>query len=161
MCSSDLNYNLNVRIARFHNIYGIEGTYDGGREKSPAAMCRKVALANDGDQIEVWGSGTQTRSFLYIDECIEGICRLMNSDYKLPLNIGSDEMVSINQLAQMVIDISGKNLVIKNVYSTALGVKGRNSDNTLIKEKLNWAPCYGLQKGLELTYPWVKLQICK
>ncbi len=166
------NYNLNVRIARFHNIYGVEGTYKGGREKAPAAMCRKVAEIKskrhpsiqlmhsiiDG-KIEVWGDGLQTRSFLYIDECIEGIRRLMNSDCKEPVNIGSDEMVSINELAQMAIDISGKNLKIKNVESNALGVRGRNSDNDFIYSKLNWKPNYPLRKGMEKTFEWVSKQV--
>lgn len=163
------NKGLDIRIARFHNIYGVEGTYQGGREKSPAAMCRKVAEQSKLDGfdlgyppkrvIDVWGSGTQTRSFLYIDECVEGVRRLMESDYKLPMNIGSDEMVSINQLAQMVIDISGKNITIKNVYSTALGVKGRNSDNELIKQVLGWSPNYPLKKGLEKTYEWINQKV--
>lgn len=153
------NKKLNIRIARFHNIYGIEGTYKGGREKSPAAMCRKIAMSKDGDEIEVWGSGKQTRSFLYIDECIEGVRRLMNSEYKLSLNIGSDEMISINELAQMTIDISGKDLKVRNVYSNALGVKGRNSDNTLIEKVLGWKPNYPLRKGMELTYQWINKQI--
>jgi GDP-D-mannose 3',5'-epimerase len=150
------NNGIDIRIARFHNIYGPEGTYKGGREKAPAAMIRKAIESEK--EIEVWGSGTQTRSFLYIDECIEGIIRLMNSDYKKPINIGSDEMVSINQLAQMAIDISGKDLKIKNVYSTALGVKGRNSDNTLIEQKLNWKPNYSLRKGMEKTFEWIAKQ---
>jgi len=153
------NYGLDVRIARFHNIYGIEGTYKGGKEKAPAAMCRKVAESKG--EIEVWGSGTQTRSFLYIDECIEGVRRLMNSDCKEPVNIGSDEMVSINELAQMAIDISGKNVKIKNVYSTALGVKGRNSDNTLIEQRLGWKPNYSLRKGMEKTFEWINQQVNK
>jgi len=153
------NHGLNVRIARFHNIYGVEGTYDGGREKAPAAMCRKVALAKDGGEIEVWGDGKQTRSFLYIDECVEGVLRLMKSDFKEPINIGSDEMVSINDLAQMAIDISGKDLTIKNIPSNALGVRGRNSDNNLIAEKLSWHPVYPLEKGLQKTYKWINQQL--
>jgi len=173
------NYGLNVRIARFHNIYGVEGTYKGGREKAPAAMCRKVAEINDDfdytitetektalfeftfPTIEVWGDGQQTRSFLYIDECIEGVRRLMNSECKEPVNIGSDEMVSINDLAQMAIDISGKNLKIKNVESNALGVRGRNSDNDFIFAQLNWKPNYPLRKGMEKTFDWVNKQVNK
>lgn len=163
------NYGLNVRIARFHNIYGPEGTWKGGKEKAPAAMCRKVAeiLSEDNpirehivckDYIEVWGDGLQTRSFLYIDECIEGVRRLMNSECTEPVNIGSDEMVSINELAQMAIAISGKNIAIKNIESKALGVRGRNSDNSFIFEQLNWKPNYSLQRGMELTYQWISEQ---
>lgn len=167
------NYGLNVRIARFHNIYGPEGTYKGGKEKAPAAMCRKVAEKsgftsywpekNDftKQEIEVWGDGQQTRSFLYIDECIEGVRRLMNSDCTEPVNIGSDEMVSINTLAQMAIDISGKNLKIKNIESNALGVRGRNSDNDFIFSKLGWKPDYSLRKGMEKTYRWISERVSK
>lgn len=151
------NYELNVRIARFHNIFGIEGTYKGGREKAPAAICRKVIEAKD--EIEVWGDGLQTRSFLYIDECIDGIRRLMESDCKEPTNIGSDEMVSINDLAKMAIEISGKKIEIKNIESKALGVRGRNSDNTFIGEQLGWKPNYQLHKGLEKTYEWISKQV--
>lgn len=155
------NYGLDIRIARFHNIYGPEGTYAGGREKAPAAMCRKVAEAEDDGEIEVLGDGLQTRSFLYIDECIQGVRRLMDSNYTQPLNIGSDEMVTINQLAQMVIDISGKKITIRNVPSTALGVRGRNSDNTLIKEVLGWAPSGKLIDGLANTYKWIHSSISR
>jgi nucleoside-diphosphate-sugar epimerase len=171
------NYGLDVRIARFHNIYGIEGTYKGGREKAPAAMCRKVAevkteeniyeysdgtkeaISQKNGEIEVWGDGLQTRSFLYIDECIEGIRRLMISDCKEPVNIGSDEMVSINELAQMAIDISGKKIQIKNIESKALGVRGRNSDNDFIYSQLGWKPNYPLQKGMEKTFEWISKQV--
>ena len=149
------NYGINVRIARFHNIFGPEGTYEGGREKAPAALCRKVALAPDGGEIEIWGDGEQTRSFLYIDECIEGVLRLMNSDFLGPVNIGSDEMISINNLAKMIMEIAGKNLKIKHVPGP-LGVRGRNSDNTLIKEKLGWAPSKPLREGIEKTYHWIE-----
>ena len=155
------NYKLNVRIARFHNIFGIEGTFQGGKEKAPAAILRKVSIANDGDEINIWGDGLQTRSFLYIDACIDGIRRLMDSDFSEPVNIGSEEMVSINQLAQMAIDISGKKLTIRNVSSNALGVRGRNSDNKLIQEKLGWSPNFPLRKGMELTYVWVNEQVQK
>lgn len=147
------NYGLNVRIARFHNIFGEYSTYKGGKEKAPAAMCRKVAEANT--EIEVWGTGEQTRSFLYIDECLEGVERLMASDYKKPLNIGSSEAISINGLAEMVIDISGKDISINNVQSNAIGVNGRNSDNTLIKEVLGWKPTQPLRVGMEKLYKWV------
>lgn len=150
---------IDVKIARFHNIFGVLGTWDGGREKAPAAMCRKVAMCNDGGEIEVWGPGLQTRSFLYVSECVDGILRLMGSDCDDVLNIGSEEMVSINQLAQMAIDISGKNITIKNIETNALGVMGRNSDNKLIKEKLNWEPNYSLKMGMEHTYKWISNQI--
>ena len=149
------NYGINVRIARFHNIFGPEGTYEGGREKAPAALCRKVALAPDGGEIEIWGDGEQTRSFLYIDECLEGVLRLMNSDFLGPVNIGSDEMISINNLAKMIMEIAGKNLQIKHIPGP-LGVRGRNSDNTLIKEKLGWAPSKPLREGIEKTYHWIE-----
>jgi len=148
------NYGLNVRIARYHNIFGPEGTYKGGKEKAPAAMCRKAAEAVNGTEIEVWGDGTQTRSFLYIDECIEATLRLMDSDFTGPVNIGSEEMIAINDFAQMAIDISGKNLVIKNVDGPR-GVQGRCSDNNLIAEKLGWAPSKPLKVGMEKTYRWI------
>jgi len=152
------NHGMNVRIARFHNIFGPEGTWTGGREKAPAALCRKVAEAPDGESIEVWGSGSQTRSFLYIDECVRGIRRLMNSEVTDVLNIGSEEMISINGMAKMIIDLSGKNLTVKNIDGP-VGVQGRNSDNHLIKEKLDWSPQYGLQEGLENTYDWILTQV--
>jgi len=154
------NYGINVRIARFHNIFGPEGTYEGGREKAPAALCRKVALAPNGGEIEIWGDGEQTRSFLYIDECIEGVLRLMNSDFLGPVNIGSDEMISINNLAKMIMEIAGKNLKIKHIPGP-LGVRGRNSDNTLIKEKLGWAPSKPLREGMEKTYHWIESELKK
>jgi GDP-D-mannose 3', 5'-epimerase len=152
------NYNLNIRIARFHNIFGIEGTWEGGREKAPAALCRKVANAKEGSEIEIWGDGEQTRSFLYIEECLEGIRRLMNSGFSGPLNIGSEEMVTINELAGMIIKISGKNLSIRHIDGP-LGVRGRNSDNKLIAEKLGWEPTTPLYEGLKKTYDWVCSQI--
>ena len=151
------NYDFDVRIARFHNIFGPEGTFDGGREKAPAALCRKVIESNG--EIEVYGDGKQTRSFLYIDECVEGIRRLMESDCKEPLNIGSDEVISINDFAQMIIDISEKEVVIKNIDVPQLGVRGRNSDNTLIKEELGWSPVQPLKVGVEKTYKWIKNQL--
>lgn len=148
------NYGLNIRIARFHNIYGPEGTYKGGKEKAPAAMCRKVIEA-DGT-IEVFGDGLQTRSFLYIDDCIDAVRLLMESDHTEPINIGSEEMISINDLAKMVIGISGKNIKIKNIPGP-VGVRGRNSDNTKLREVLNgWEPKYSLLKGMGLLYQWVK-----
>ena len=152
------NYNLDVRVARFHNIFGIEGTWDGGREKAPAAMCRKVAMAKDGESIEVWGDGKQTRSFLYIDECIEAMLRLMESDFCGPVNIGSEEMIAINDFAQMAIDISGKDVTIKNIEGPE-GVRGRNSDNALLGEKLGWVPSDTLREGMEKTYEWIAEQV--
>lgn len=152
------NHGIPVRIARFHNIFGPEGTWNSGREKAPAAMCRKVAETPHGGTIEMWGDGKQTRSFLYIDECIEGIRRLMNSDFTGPVNIGSEEMVSIKQLAEMVMKIAGKKLSIKHVPGP-LGVRGRNSHNRLIREKLGWEPTMKLEDGLRLTYEWIAEQI--
>ena len=165
------NYKLNVRIARFHNIFGPEGTWDGGKEKAPAAMCRKAALAKEGGSIEVWGDGKQTRSFLYIDECIESVRRLMNSDFMGPVNIGSEEMISINNFAQMAIDISKKNILIKNIegkefeekygFPCPVGVKGRNSDNKLFKDKVGWEPSQPLLDGMKKTFDWINSQIKK
>lgn len=151
------NYGITVKIARFHNIFGEYGTYKGGREKSPAALCRKVIEAKDGDSIEVWGTGLQTRSFLYIDECVEGVIRLMKSDFSGPVNIGSEEMISINDFANMIIKISGKNISIRNIKGP-VGVNGRCSDNTLIREKLNWAPSLPLVDGITKLYRWIELQ---
>ena len=153
------NYGMDIKIARFHNIFSTECTYDGGREKFPAAICRKVAEAKNGDYIEIWGDGEQTRSFLWIDECLEGVERLMNSNYHEPLNIGSDFMISINDMAKMVINISGKDLKLKHIESNALGVRGRNSDNTLIKEVLGWSPTQPLEDGLVRTYAWINQQV--
>ncbi len=152
------NYELNVRIARFHNIYGPEGVWRGGREKAPAALCRKVAETPDGGEIEIWGDGQQTRSFLYIDECIEAVRRLMASHFSEPINIGSDEMIAINDLARLVIRISGKHLSIRNIPGPQ-GVRGRNSDNNLIQRVLNWAPHYPLEMGMRTTYAWVAQQV--
>lgn len=148
----------NVRIARFHNIYGPFGTFDGGKEKAPAAICRKVALAKDGEEIEIWGNGSQSRSFLYIDECIEGVNRLMHSTHDSPINIGSSEAVSIRQLADMIIRISGKNLSIKYTDGPT-GVVARNSDNTRIRDILGWAPSGKLIDGLRHTYQWIEAQV--
>lgn len=153
------NHGLNVKIARFHNVTGMEGAWGNGREKSPAAMCRKVAQTPDGGVIEVWGNGLQTRSYLYIDECLKGIRLFMNSDFNGPVNIGSDEMVSINQLVEMTKKVAGKpNITIKHIEGP-IGVRGRTSDNRLIKEKLGWAPDYPLQKCLENLYPWIEKQV--
>ena len=148
------NYGVEVRVARFHNIFGPEGTWRGGREKAPAALCRKIAEANQGGEIEIWGDGEQTRSFLYVDECVEGVRRLMQSDFAGPVNIGSEEMVTINQLAEMIMRIAGKNLKIRHIPGP-LGVRGRNSDNHLIRAKLGWAPGRPLHEGLESTYSWI------
>ncbi|MFZ6023995.1 MAG: NAD-dependent epimerase/dehydratase family protein [Bacteroidota bacterium] len=153
------NHGMNVKIARFHNIFGPEGTWTGGKEKAPAAICRKVAETPDGGSIEVWGDGKQTRSFLYIDECLEGVSRLMESDLSGPFNIGSEEMVTLNQLAGMAIGISGKRIAIKNIPVPHTGVRGRNSDNKLIAEKLKWSPSKTLEEGLIKTYYWIAEQV--
>lgn len=154
------NHGLETRVARYHNIFGPHGAWTGGREKAPAAICRKVAEARSGGTIEIWGDGRQTRSFLYVDECLEGSTRLMRSGFPGPVNIGSDEMVTINQLVAMVMDIAGKRLTIHHV-SGPLGVRGRNSDNRLIKAKLGWAPSQPLRAGLEETYSWVESQVAR
>jgi nucleoside-diphosphate-sugar epimerase len=163
------NYGLNVRIARYHNIFGPEGTWDGGREKAPAAFCRKVAQAPEGGEVEVWGPGSQTRSFLYIDECIEATRKLMDSDFTGPVNIGSEEMISINNFAKMAIDISNKRVIIYNIdgedfknkygFRCPLGVRGRNSDNTLYRDKIGWAPSQPLIEGMKKTYEWIREQV--
>ena len=163
------NYNLNVRVARFHNIFGPQGTWDGGKEKAPAAMLRKVAEAKNGGEIEVWGDGMQTRSFLYVDECIEAVLRLMNSNFQGPVNIGSEEMVTINQLAKMAIDISRKKLSINNLegndfkqkygFSCPVGVRGRNSDNKLYNEKIGWVVSEPLIEGMKKTYKWINEKV--
>ena len=150
---------LDIRVARFHNIYGPYGTYEGGKEKAPAAFCRKVAKSINGDTVEVFGDGLQTRSFLLVDECVEGIMRLMKSDFKGPVNIGSEEMINMNDFMNMIIKISGKNLKIKNTPFHGVGVRGRNSDNKLIKEKLNWEPNYPLEEGIKITYKWIEDQL--
>ena len=163
------NHGLNVRIGRFHNIFGVEGTWDGGREKAPAAMCRKAIMTKDGDEMEVWGDGKQTRSFLYIDECVEAVRRIMDSDFTEPINIGSEEMIAINDFAQMAIDISQKDIKINNLYGKEfekkygypcpLGVKGRNSDNSLYKEHIGWEPSQPLVEGMKKTYEWIENQV--
>ena len=151
------NYGLEVHIARFHNIFGPEGTWQGGREKAPAAICRKVAEAREDSEIEIWGDGKQTRSFLYIDECIDGVRRLMESRFQGPVNIGSEEMVTINGLTETVMRIGGKRLRIRHIPGP-LGVRGRNSDNRLISKTLNWAPTQSLEAGLKKTYEWIEAQ---
>jgi nucleoside-diphosphate-sugar epimerase len=152
------NCGIVARIGRFHNIFGPEGTWTGGREKAPAALCRKVAEAPEGGEIQIWGDGKQTRSFLFVDECIEAIWRLMNSDFHGPVNIGSEEAITINGLAELIMDIAGKRLTIRNIPGP-LGVRGRNSDNRLIREKLGWAPGRPLREGLEKTYAWIAEQV--
>ncbi|WP_374961751.1 NAD-dependent epimerase/dehydratase family protein [Spongiibacter tropicus] len=154
------NYGMECRVARYHNIFGPEGTWCGGKEKAPAAMCRKVAEVEDGGVIEVWGDGLQTRSFLIVDECVEGTIKLLRSDFEGPVNIGSEEMVTINQLAKMVIEISGKDVRIENVPGP-LGVRGRNSDNKLIEQKLGWAPSEPLVEGLKTTFSWISREVKK
>jgi nucleoside-diphosphate-sugar epimerase len=154
------NHGLEARVARYHNIFGPEGTWTGGKEKAPAAVCRKVALAKSGEAIEIWGDGEQTRSFLYVDECLEGSTRLLRSEFEGPVNIGSEEMVTINQLVGLVADIAGKTLRIEHVPGP-LGVRGRNSDNRLIHEKLGWAPSQPLVAGLETTYGWIERQVLR
>lgn len=153
------DYAMETRIVRFHNIYGPYGTYDGGREKAPAALCRKVAMAEEGGEVEIWGDGEQTRSFCYIDDCVEGIYRLMRSDFAEPINLGTDRMVSINELAKIIIDISGKSgLRLKHVDGPQ-GVRGRNSDNTLLRQVLGWEPGTSLENGLRETYRWIEKQV--
>ena len=152
------NYQLNVKIARFHNIFGEEGPWNNGKEKAPAAICRKVAEAQDGTEVEIWGDGLQTRSFLYIDDCLDAMRKLMNSDFPGPVNIGSEEMISINDFTRMIIGISGKTLSIKNIEGP-IGVRGRNSDNRLIGEKLGWQPVLNLATGITRTYHWIAEKI--
>ena len=151
------NYGLNVKIARFHNIFGPYGTWEGGREKAPAAICRKVATTPNGGEIEIFGDGKQTRSFLYVTEAIEGVLNLMNSDFSGPVNIGSEEMVTINRLAEYIAEVAGKTINLKHIEGP-LGVRGRNSDNKMIQEKLGWAPSRPLKEGLQKTYAWIREQ---
>ena len=152
------NKGMEVRLARFHNIFGPLGSWNNGKEKAPAALCRKVAEAPAGGEIEIWGDGKQTRSFLYIDECLEGSTRLMRSSFSGPVNVGSEQMVTINGLAELIMAIAGKKLAIRHIPGP-LGVRGRNSDNKLIQEKLHWSPSEPLKKGLEKTYAWIAEQI--
>lgn len=152
-------FGVETRTVRFHNIYGPNGTYQGGREKAPAALCRKVALAAPGGEIEVWGDGEQTRSFCFIDDCVEGIYRLMQSDFSEPLNLGTDTMVSINELAETIIKISGKDGITINHIDGPQGVRGRNSDNSLLREVLGWEPATSLEDGLTPTYQWIEKQL--
>ncbi len=154
------NYGMEVRVARYHNIFGPDGSWHDGREKAPAALSRKIAMAEAGGEIDMWGDGEQTRSFLYVDECLEGTLRLMRSDWTGPVNIGSDEMVSINQFAVMIMEVAGKQMKIKHIPGP-LGVRGRNSDNALIEQRLGWRPTMPLVDGLRITYEWIAGQIEK
>jgi GDP-D-mannose 3',5'-epimerase len=156
------DYKLDTRIVRFHNVYGPEGDYDGGREKAPAALCRKIAKANDGDSVEVWGDGKQTRTFMYIDDCVEGLLRIMASEYHDPLNLGRDEMVTVDELFNLIAKIAGKtSLKLQHDVSKPQGVRGRNSDNTLLRRTLGWEPSIVLEKGLAITYEWINTQVKK
>lgn len=151
---------MNVRIARFHNVYGPEGTWNSGKEKAPAALCRKVAMSEQNGSIDIWGDGTQTRSFLYIDDCIDGILALMESNCTDVLNIGSEEMVTINRLAEMIAAIAQKNIILKHINGP-VGVMGRNSDNTLVTQSIGWSPKVSLAEGLALTYDWIEAEVAK
>jgi nucleoside-diphosphate-sugar epimerase len=153
------DYCLDTRIVRFHNVYGPLGTYDGGKEKAPAATCRKVALANDGGTIEVWGDGMQTRSFMYVDDCVEGLLRLMASEYRQALNLGTDELITINGLVDLVSSIAGKTLIKEHDLSKPQGVRGRNSDNSQLRKVLGWEPGITLREGLAPTYRWIESEI--
>lgn len=155
------DFGLSTRVVRFHNIFGPLGTYDGGREKSPAAICRKVALANDGDEIEVWGDGEQTRSYCYVDDCVEGIFRLMRSDFGDPINLGQDRMISINELVRIVASVAGKTVRMRHDLTKPQGVRGRNSDNSLLRETLHWEPQISLEEGLARTYRWISAQLAQ
>jgi len=155
------DYKFETRIVRFHNVYGPLGTYDGGKEKAPAALSRKVALAQDGDEIEIWGDGNQTRSFMYVDDCLEGLVRLMASDCRDALNLGTDELVTINQLADMVCEVAGKRLNKRHNLTGPQGVRGRNSDNSRLRRVLGWEPRMSLIEGLRLTYPWIEGELRK
>jgi GDP-D-mannose 3',5'-epimerase len=155
------DYGLETQVVRFHNVYGTLGTYEGGKEKAPAAICRKVALARDEDEIEVWGDGEQTRSFMYVDDCVEGIYRIMRSDYPHPLNLGTDELVTVNQLVDLVAEIAGKRIIKRHDLSKPQGVRGRNSDNTRLGQVLGWEPQIPLKEGLVPTYGWIASELEK
>jgi GDP-D-mannose 3',5'-epimerase len=160
LCSYyEKDFSLNMRIVRFHNVYGPLGAFAGGREKSPAALCRKIAQATPGDKLEIWGDGKQTRSFLYIDDCIEGLLRIMDSEYSLPLNLGTERLVEINQLAALIMQIARKTLVPVHDLTKPQGVRGRNSDNTLLRKVLGWEPVVSLEEGLTKTYEWIDQQL--
>ncbi|MBY0295187.1 MAG: NAD-dependent epimerase/dehydratase family protein [Methylobacterium sp.] len=155
------DWRIPTRVVRFHNVYGPLGTYKGGREKAPAAICRKVALCPDGGEVEVWGDGLQTRSFMYIDDCVEGLFRLMQSEYSAPLNLGTDEMISINELVDIAAEISGKRVKKRHDTSKPQGVRGRNSDNTLIRQVLGWEPRIMIREGLVPTYRWIEDELAR
>jgi GDP-D-mannose 3', 5'-epimerase len=155
------DYKFETRIVRFHNVYGPLGTYDGGKEKAPAAICRKVALASDPDEIEVWGDGQQTRSFMYVDDCVEGLIRIMASDYRDALNLGTDELVTIDQLVDLVADIAGKRITKCHNQQGPQGVRGRNSDNSRLRKEIGWEPSISLRLGLKQTYPWIERELRK
>jgi GDP-D-mannose 3',5'-epimerase len=155
------DYNFDTRIVRFHNVYGPLGTYDGGKEKAPAAISRKVALAADGDTIEIWGDGEQTRSFMYVDDCVEGLRRIMQADYRGPLNLGTDRLVTVNELVDLVCEVAGKRLVKRHDVSKPQGVRGRNSDNTRLNKLLAWEPTISLEEGLRVTYDWISKELEK
>ena len=152
-------FEMDIRIVRFHNIYGPLGTYDGGKEKAPAAICRKIALARDGDDIEIWGDGLQTRSFMYIDDCVEGIYRIATSDIETPLNLGMDVMITVDELVDLIAEISGKTISKRHDLSKPQGVRGRNSDNSMLSEAFGWSPSYSLAEGLSITYRWIESQV--
>jgi nucleoside-diphosphate-sugar epimerase len=155
------DYKFETRIVRFHNVYGPLGTYEGGKEKAPAAICRKVGLANDGDMIDIWGDGEQTRSFMYVDDCLEGLVRLMRSDYREPLNLGTDRMVTINELVALICGLAGKRLIQCHDLSKPQGVRGRNSDNSRLRRVLGWEPSISLEQGLDVTYKWIESELRK
>jgi nucleoside-diphosphate-sugar epimerase len=153
------DYSFETRIVRFHNVYGLLGTYEGGKEKAPAAICRKVALSRDRGEIEVWGDGEQTRSFMYIDDCVEGIYRIMHSDYPHPLNLGTDELVTVNELVDLVAEVAGRHITKRHDLSKPQGVRGRNSDNTRLREVVGWEPQIPLREGLVPTYRWIESEL--
>ena len=155
------DYLLETRVARFHNVYGPLGTYDGGREKAPAAICRKVAMAQDGGEIEVWGDGEQTRSFMHIDDCVQGVKRLMSSEYRGPLNLGTSRLITINGLVDLVCEIAGKNLVKRHNLDGPQGVRGRNSDNSKVSSSLGWEPLVSLEDGMRTVYRWIENELIK
>jgi len=155
------DFGLETRVVRFHNIFGPLGTYEGGREKSPAAICRKLALARDGDVIEVWGDGKQTRSYCYVDDCVEGIYRIMRSDFRGPLNLGQDRLITIDELVDMVAKTAGKRIVKRYDLSKPQGVRGRNSDNSRLRQVLGWEPVVSLEEGLERTYHWIRSELIR
>jgi nucleoside-diphosphate-sugar epimerase len=153
------DYRFETRIVRFHNVYGPLGTYEGGKEKAPAAISRKVALAQDGGSIDIWGDGEQTRSFMYVDDCVEGLLRLMASDYNDPLNLGTDRLISINELVELISGIAGKRLTKRHDLTKPQGVRGRNSDNSRLRQTLDWEPSVSLEEGLAVTYRWIENEL--